>query len=291
MRYTASSLLGKVRQLEIRTRHRSSQLLTGGYQSRFHGRGMSFSEVREYTPGDDVKTIDWNVTARMRTPYVKVFEEERELIVVLVVDVSASSVFGTRIRTKDELIAETGASILLSAAANGDRTGLILFSDRIELYVPPKRGKKHVMRILRELVAISERSPRPQTNIGVALKFLNQVQRRRSIAFVMSDFDAPAYDQELLATAHRHDTVGIRIWDEAERVLPDAGLITLQDAETGTRYRIDSSDVQTRAAYSRGYTERERYTESVFRHCGVPLLALGTAEDPVRLLQNFFQSR
>lgn len=291
MRYTAATLLGKVRQLEIRTRHRSNRMLAGGYHSRFHGRGMSFSEVREYAPGDDVKTIDWNVTARMRTPYVKVFEEERELIVMLLVDVSASSLFGTRLRSKDELIAETGASILLSAATNGDRTGLILFSDRVETYVPPKRGKKHVMRILRELVDIGNRAPRPQTAVSAALKFLNQVQRRRSIAFVLSDFDAPPYDKELLATAHRHDTVGIRIWDEAEKVLPDAGLLTVQDAETGARYRLDTSDTATRAAYSKGYGDRERYTEAVFRHCGVPLLSLATADDPVRVLQNFFQSR
>lgn len=291
MRYTAATLLGKVRQLEIRTRRKSNQMLAGGYHSRFHGRGMSFSEVREYTPGDDVKTIDWNVTARMRTPYVKVYEEERELIVMLLVDVSASSLFGTRLRAKDELMAETGASLLLSAAANGDRTGLLLFSDRIETYVPPKRGKKHVMRILRELVAVSDSAPRPQTDVAAALQFLNQVQRRRSIAFVLSDFDAPPYDKALLATAHRHDAVGIRIWDEAERTLPNAGLLTVQDAENGTRYRIDSSDKATRAAYTKGFDERRAYTEAIFRHCGVPLLSLSTTEDPVRLLQNFFQSR
>lgn len=291
MRYTASTLLGKVRQLEIRTRHKSNRMLTGGYHSRFHGRGMSFSEVREYAPGDDVKAIDWNVTARMRTPYVKVFEEERELIVMLLVDVSASSLFGTRVRSKDELIAETGASLLMSAAANGDRTGLILFSDRIETYVPPKRGKKHLMRILRELVEIGNRAPRPQTNVAAALRFLNQVQRRRSITFLLSDFDAPPYDKELRATAHGHDTVGIRIWDEAEKTLPDAGLITIQDAETGVQMRIDSSDKNVRAAYTKGYEERRAYTEAIFRHCGVSLLSLSTGEDPVRLLQNFFQSR
>jgi uncharacterized protein (DUF58 family) len=252
---------------------------------------MSFSEVREYVPGDDVKSIDWNVTARMRTPFVKVFEEERELTVILLVDCSASTRFGTKLRSKDELLAEVGATLLLSAAGAGDRTGLLLFTDKIESFIPPQRGRRHVMRQLRELVTLEDKKPSAGTDVAGALRFLDRVMHKRSIVFVLSDFDAPAYHKELLAASHRHDLVGLRPWDVAERELPQAGLIQVQDAESGRRQWIDTDDGAVRKAYTRAFDQRREMTESIFNHCGAPLLHVATGGDPALVLQNFFETR
>ncbi len=291
MKLTSAELLKRVRKLQIRTRSKANRLLAGNYQSRFHGRGMSFSEVREYVPGDDVKAIDWNVTARMQTPYVKVFEEERELSVMLVVDVSPSARFGTGEKTKEEVFAEIAASLMMAAEGAGDRTGLLLFSDRVETYLPPRRGRRHSMQILRALVDAEEKSgnaPRP-TIISGALQFLSRVQRRRNIVFLLSDFDTPPFDSELSALGSRHDVVGIRVWDEGERTLPAGGLFPVTDAESGTVQWIDAGDKATRVAYTKAFDARAAYADALFRHCGVPLLSIPTTGDAALILQNFFQ--
>ncbi len=290
MNLTPAELLQRVRKLEIRTRSKANRLLAGNYQSRFHGRGMSFSEVREYVPGDDVKAIDWNVTARMQTPYIKVFEEERELSVMLVVDASPSSLFGTGEKAKDEVFAEIAASLMMAAEGAGDRTGLLLFSNKVEAYLPPRRGKRHGMQVLRALVNADAKSAVPKpTLLAGALQFLARVQRRRCIVFLLSDFDTPPFDRELTALAARHDVVGIRVWDEGERRLPAGGLFPVADAESGAMHWIDAGNKATRAAYEKAFDARAAYTEALFRHCSVPLLSLPTTGDAAVILQSFFQ--
>jgi uncharacterized protein (DUF58 family) len=251
---------------------------------------MSFSEVREYTPGDDVKFIDWNVTARFSHPFVKVFEEERELIVMLLVDVSGSSLFGTSKRLKRELITEVSAVLSFSAATNNDKVGVIFFSDKVEKFIPPKKGRSHILRIIRELIAL-EPEQKAGTNIKAALEYLNQVQKKKSITFLMSDFISEPYEQQLQLAARKHDLVGIQIYDKHDRELPQAGLVQLMDAESGIMQWVDTDDKSVRAHYANSFDQHQKYCIQAFRKSGAQLLDIRTDADYVKSLQTFFKAR
>ncbi len=287
---TTAEILKKVRRIEIKTKGLSNHIFAGEYHSTFKGRGMSFSEVREYTPGDDVKFIDWNVTARFNTPFVKVFEEERELIVMLLVDISSSSLFGTQQRTKRELITELGAVLSFSATTNNDKVGVIFFSDRIEKYIPPKKGKGHILRIIRELIAL-EPTNTSDTNVGVALEFLNNVIKKKTIAFLLSDFVSKPYEQPLQLAARRHDLVGIHVYDKYDKELPPAGLIQLVDSETGELKWVDTDDRGIRNHYAAAFETKNKYCNQAFRKSGASLLNIRTEEDYVKVLQGYFKRR
>ena len=285
-----SELLKKVRSIEIKMKGLSKQIFSGEYHSAFKGRGMSFSEVREYTPGDDVKFIDWNVTARFSHPFVKVFEEERELIVMLLVDISSSSLFGTQQRSKRELITEMGAVLSFSASTNNDKVGVILFSDKVEKYIPPKKGKGHILRIIRELIAL-EPTHTGATDVSVALEFLNNVIKKKTITFVMSDFVSKPYDHSLQLAARRHDLVGINVYDKYDKELPSAGLVQVQDAESGQLIWVDTDDKKVRASYAAAYQEQNKYCTLAFRKSGASLLNVRTDEDYVKVLQGYFKRK
>ncbi|MBL7683160.1 MAG: DUF58 domain-containing protein [Flavipsychrobacter sp.] len=287
---TTAEILKRVRHIEIKTRGLSNHIFAGEYHSAFKGRGMSFSEVREYTPGDDVKFIDWNVTARFSHPFVKVFEEERELIVMLLVDVSGSSLFGTSQRLKRELITEVSAVLSFSAATNNDKVGVIFFSDKVEKFIPPKKGRSHILRIIRELIAL-EPEQKAGTNIKVALEYLNQVQKKKSITFLMSDFISEPYEQQLQLTARKHDLVGMQIYDKHDRELPQAGLVQLMDAESGTLQWIDTDDKSVRVQYANSFDQHQKYCVQAFRKSGAQLLDIRTDADYVKSLQTFFKAR
>jgi Uncharacterized conserved protein (some members contain a von Willebrand factor type A (vWA) domain) len=230
-----SLLMKRVRQIEIKTRGLSNHIFGGEYHTAFKGRGMSFSEVREYYYGDDVRNIDWNVTARFRSPYVKVFEEERELTLMLLVDISASSLFGTRTMNKRELMTELCATLAFSAMSNNDKVGVLFFSDKIERYIPPKKGKTHILFIIRELLALKPHQ-NAQTDIAAALKYVNNVLKKRAITFLLSDFRSAEYQDALRIVARHHDLVGVHVYDHADATLPDIGVVALQDSETNNRY-------------------------------------------------------
>lgn len=287
---TTSEILKKVRRIEIKTKGLSNHIFAGEYHSAFKGRGMSFSEVREYQHGDDVKSIDWNVTARLRTPYVKVFEEERELIVMLVVDISGSSLFGTQQRLKRELITELSAVISFSAATNNDKVGVIFFSDKVEKFIPPKKGRSHILRIIRELITL-EPNEEGGTNVAAALEYLNQVQKKKAITFVVSDFISEAYEKPLQLAARRHDLVGIQVYDKHDRELPDAGLVQVMDAETKKTAWLDTSDRSVRANYIHSFEQHKKYCKQAFVKSGASLLSMRTNDDYVKVLQGFFLSR
>ncbi len=287
---TTAEILKKVRRIEIKTRGLSNHIFAGEYHSTFKGRGMSFSEVREYTPGDDVKFIDWNVTARFSHPFVKVFEEERELIVMLLVDISSSSLFGTQQRSKRELITEMGAVLSFSASTNNDKVGVILFSDKVEKYIPPKKGKGHILRIIRELIAL-EPTHTGATDVSVALEFLNNVIKKKTITFVMSDFVSKPYDHSLQLAARRHDLVGINVYDKYDKELPSAGLVEVQDAESGQMIWVDTDDKKVRASYAAAYQEQNKYCTLAFRKSGASLLNVRTDEDYVKVLQGYFKRK
>ncbi len=287
---TTSEILKRVRRIEIKTKGLSNHIFAGEYHSAFKGRGMSFSEVREYQHGDDVKTIDWNVTARLRTPYVKVFEEERELILMMLVDISGSSLFGTQERLKRDLITEICAVLAFSAVTNNDKVGVIFFSDKVEKFIPPKKGKSHILRIIRELIAL-EPNQKGGTNIASALEYLNQVQKKRAITFAISDFISEPYERQLQLAARKHDLVGIQVYDKHDRELPDAGLIQVMDAETGQTVWLDSSDRSVRANYIHRFEQHKKYCQQAFRKSGASLLSVRTNEDYVKALQGFFISR
>lgn len=287
---TTSELLKRVRRIEIKTRGLSNHIFAGEYHSAFKGRGMSFSEVREYVPGDDVKNIDWNVTARFSHPFVKVFEEERELTVVLLVDVSASSLFGTQQRLKRELITEIGAVLAFSATTNNDKVGVIFFSDKVEQYIPPKKGRSHILRIIRELIALEPKQS-SGTNVGVAMEFLNNVLKKKTIAFVLSDFISTPYEKGLMLAARKHDLVGVQVYDRGDRELPDAGLIQVMDAETGTLQWLDTSDDAVRKQYNAFFRSHQQYSRNVFRKSGATLMEVRTDEDYIKVLQTFFKGR
>ncbi len=284
-----TELIKKVRKIEIKTRGLSSHIFSGEYHSAFKGRGMAFSEVREYIPGDDIRSIDWNVTARFNHPYVKIFEEERELTVMLLVDISGSGEFGTRGRFKRELITELSAVLAFSAIQNNDKIGVIFFSDGIELFIPPKKGKSHTLRIIRELINLQPRSR--GTDIGQALRYFTNTIKKRSIAFIISDFRDEAFGDALKIAARKHDTVAIRIHDRREAELPDAGLVRLQDAETGRWMWVDTGNVAVRNRFAEYEKNRTRELAERFNRSGVDWVALETDKNYVQPLINLFKKR
>ena len=285
-----AELLKKVRKIEIKTKGLSTQIFSGEYHSAFKGRGMAFSEVREYTPGDDIRTIDWNVTARLRTPYVKVFEEERELSVVILVDVSASGLFGTQKQFKQDLITELCAVIAFSASQNNDKIGVIFFSDVIEKFIPPKKGKSHILRIIRELLNIEPKNT--GTDIGLALKYLNNVIKKKSITFLISDFqDIHPYADAIKIANRKHDLVALRIHDMHETTLPDVGLIKLKDNETGKLMWIDTSDKSFRKQFEINRLKFEAQLKDTFNKSGVDYTTIHTHEGYIKPLMNLFKKR
>ncbi len=284
-----TEVLKKVRQIEIRTNRVVDSLLGGEYHSAFKGRGMEFEEVREYQVGDEIRTIDWNVTARTGSPYVKVYREERELTVFLLVDVSPSEHFGTSSQQKNELAAEFSALIAFAAIRNNDKVGLILFGDTVELYVPPKKGRKHVLRVIRHL--LSHRAKSRGTDIAEALTFFMRVARRRCTVFLISDFIATGYEKVLSAVRAKHDLIAVRTVDPRETVFPDVGLVALEDAETGELVVVDTSSEQVRRLFARRSHEEQARRENLFRSLEVDELVITTGKPYVRELSNFFRLR
>ncbi len=282
-------VLQKVRRIEIRTRSVVESILSGEYQSVFKGRGMEFSEVRTYTDGDDVRSIDWNVTARMGQPYVKKHVEERELTVMLVVDASKSGHFGSVARFKDEVAVELCALLAFSAIKNNDRVGLIIFTSDVEKYIPPKKGKNHVLRVIRELLYFEP--AKPGTDIGAAIEFLNRVITKKSVVFLVSDFLCSGYEVPLRVASHRHDFIAITVNDPREKELADVGLIELQDPETGAAVLVDSRDKNLRKSFAEETQRRSREQTSFFRSNGIDEIAVSTADDYVEPLVRFFRKR
>ena len=282
-------LLKKVRKIEIKTRRLSDHIFGGEYHSTFKGRGMTFSEVRQYQFGDDVRTIDWNVTARYNEPYIKVFEEERELTMMLMVDVSGSEHFGTTNQFKKDIITEVSATMAFSALQNNDKAGLILFSDQIELYIPPKKGKSHVLRIIRELLEFKPKSNK--TNLAGALKFLSSVMKKKAIVFVLSDFIDEDYEKTLKISGNKHDVTGIRIYDEREESIPNLGMVQMQDAETGKVSLVNTQSKSVRMAYSKYYQQRVDYFKETFTKSGCGTLSCRVDESYVKKLLGYFKRR
>lgn len=282
-------LLKKVRKIEIKTRRLSDHIFGGEYHSTFKGRGMTFSEVRQYQYGDDVRSIDWNVTARYNQPFVKVFEEERELTMVLMVDISGSEQFGTVERFKREVLTEISATLAFSALQNNDKVGLILFSDEVELFIPPKKGKSHVLRIIRELLEFEPASRK--TDLSAALKFLLNVIKKKSIVFVLSDFMTESYEHTLRLTGKKHDLTGIRIHDPREAELPNLGLVPMLDAETGQLRMINTHSGRLRRQYAASYLEQVEYFRDTFTRAGCGILACRVDESYVKKLLGYFKRR
>jgi len=282
-------LLKKVRKIEIKTKGLSSQVFSGEYHSAFKGRGMAFSEVREYMAGDEIRTIDWNVTARFNRPYVKVFEEERELTVMLIVDISASESFGTKERLKREIIAELCAVLAFSATQNNDKIGLTLFTNQIELYVPPKKGKKHILRIIRELIEFQPTGKK--TDIKEALRYFTNMVKKRSIAFIVSDFIDDNFEDALKVANKKHDIVALKIEDEIENEIPNVGLIQLKDNETGQTKWINTSSKKTRTKYKANAIKRNRELKETFRKSGVDYTTITTNRPYIIPLMNLFKQR
>jgi uncharacterized protein (DUF58 family) len=282
-------MLARIRRIEIRARRLVANRFLGEYHSVFRGRGIEFSEVRQYEPGDDVRAIDWNVTARMGAPYIKKYVEERELTVLLAVDVSASSTFTTTGMSKRELAAEVAATLAFSAAANNDRVGLVAFTDRVEEYVPPGNDRRHVLRIIRELLYLEPAGR--ATNIAAALAFLARVQKRRAIVFLLSDFFDEGYESQLRAAATRHEVVALTLGDPRDEEVPDAGLLDLEDVETGARVTVDTSDRRVRATYARRASEARARRRRAFAVAGVEEVVLRTDESYVAPLLRAFRAR
>ena len=282
-------LLKKVRKIEIKTRKLSNNIFGGEYHSAFKGRGMTFSEVRKYQYGDDVRTIDWNVTARYREPYVKVFEEERELTLMLLVDISGSSNFGTRTKLKNEILTEIAATLAFSALNNNDKVGLVLFSNKVELFIAPKKGKIHILRIIREL--LNYESTSLKTNISKALEFLSQVQKKKAIIFVLSDFIDSNYSKSVQLLSKKHDLTGVRIFDLFEKELQKSGLLFVNDAETGRKLWINSSSKKVRESYNLSYRKNADYFKNTFLKNGAGAIALSTNDEYVKTLLNYFKNR
>jgi len=285
----ANRILSKIRHLELKTRSLVDAALAGQYRSVFKGRGMNFEEVREYQPGDEVRTIDWNVTARLGHPFVKKFTEERELTVMLVVDVSASGSFGSVDLSKRELAAEVACVIAFSAIRNNDKVGLILFSDHVELFIAPKKGRLHILRLMREIL-FYEPAGRG-TLPAEALRYLNRVQTRRAVVFLISDFQANGFDRELGITARRHDLIAMPVIDPHEKELPDAGLVTFEDAETGDQIEVDTGDPSVRAAYAHLIERRRQELEHRFRKERIDSVPIQTHRDYIPALRTFFRNR
>ena len=325
---TTAEILKKVRELEIKSKRLTRHLFTGEYHSAFKGRGMSFREVREYAAGDDIRFIDWNVSARFNHPFSKLFEEERELTVILLVDVSASSLFGTVHARKKDLITEVCAVLAFSAVNNNDKVGVILFSDKVEAYIPPKKGREHVLYIVRQLLTIEPK--RKGTNLSEAIRFLTRSARQNAIVFVLSDFldgnsnpaslppdrkgafpsdrrrpsdlgarpisassgfREPAFDEALMVAGKKHDVIGVKVYDKMDMQLPAIGMIEAEDAETGGRYWVDTSDYLVRSNYQQYFFNQTEQCKSIFQKAGCDLLHLRTDEDYVKILQRFFVGR
>ena len=285
-----SELIKRVRRIEIKTRNLTNNVFAGEYHSAFKGRGMSFAEVREYQIGDDVRDIDWNVTARTNRPHTKVYEEERELTVMMLVDVSGSSKFGTDLRTQRELLTEIVATIAFSALQNNDKVGLILFSDMIEKYIPPKKGRKHILYIIRELLDFDP--SHLQTNVRAGLEFLMQVQRRHCIGFLLSDFiDTPDFETQLSIATQKHDIVAVKAYDQRMKELPDVGLIKMQDAETGACVIVDTASQKVRDMHKNWWDNEVERLERMFRKTKVDYVPISTSEDYVKPLQTLFKNR
>ncbi len=282
-------LLKKVRKIEIKTRRLSDHIFGGEYHSTFKGRGMTFSEVRQYQYGDDVRSIDWNVTARYNEPYIKVFEEERELTMMLMADVSGSELFGTANQFKKEIITEISATLAFSALQNNDKAGLILFSDEVELFIPPKKGKTHVLRIIRELLEFKPKSNK--TDIAGALRYLTNVMRKKAIVFVLSDFIAEDYERTIKIIGNKHDVTGIRIYDEREESIPNLGMVQMQDAETGVKRLVNTQSKSVRTAYSKYHRERVDYFKDTFTKAGCGVLDCRVDESYVKKLLGYFKRR
>ncbi len=282
-------LLKKVRKIEIKTRRLSDHIFGGEYHSTFKGRGMTFSEVRQYQFGDDVRSIDWNVTARYNEPFVKVFEEERELTMMLMVDISGSEMFGTDEQFKNEMITEIAATLAFSATQNNDKIGLILFSDEVELYIPPKKDRSHVLRIIRELIEFHPKSKK--TNIAEALKFLSNVMKKKAIVFLLSDFIADNYQQTIKIAAKKHDVTGIRIYDKREESIPNLGMVQMQDEETLELFLVNTSSKKVRRNYEKFYREKVDYFKDSFTKSGAGIIDCRLDESYVKKLLGYFKRR
>ena len=286
---TTKEILSRVRLLEIKSRKLATDLFTGEYHSAFKGKGMSFKEVREYAAGDDIRFIDWNVSARFGHPFSKMFEEERELTVMLLIDISRSNLFGTTHSRRRDLITELGAVLTFSAINNGDKVGVIFYSDQVEAYIPPKKGKQHALYIVREL--ISKEPKRSGTSLAPALRFFNNLTRQRSISFVLSDFIDAGYEDALRVTGKKHDIVGIKLYDQMDMQLPDVGLLQVQDLESGERKWVDTGNALVRKKFQEEFFRVTAYSTEQFRKAGCDLLHVRAGDDYVKVLQRFFLSR
>ena len=286
---TTAEILKKVRQLEIKSKKLASDLFTGEYHSAFKGKGMSFKEVREYAPGDDIRFIDWNVSARFGHPFSKIFEEERELTVMLLVDISASSLFGTVYARKRDIITEIGAVLSFSAVNNSDKVGVIFYSDKVEAYIPPKKSRQHALYIVREL--LSKEPKGKSTRVSNALRHFNNSTKQKSIAFILSDFLDADYEDALRIAGKKHDVIGIKIYDRMDMQLPNAGLLQVKDAESGEMKWVDSSSEFVRESYNQEFFNITEYSTQTFKKAGCDLLHVRTDEDYVKILQRFFISR
>lgn len=282
-------LLKKVRRIEIKTRGLTRHIFAGEYHSAFKGRGIAFSEVREYQYGDDIRSIDWNVTARFNHPYVKVYEEERELTVMLLLDVSGSGNFGTTVSFKRDIMTEVAAVLSFSAIYNNDKIGVIFFTDRVEKFIPPMKGRKHILRIIRELLDFRPSSS--MTNMSEPLRYLTNAIKKRCTAFIISDFIAPEFEEALRIAASKHDVVALKVTDPFEKSLPDVGLIRVVDSETNAEKWIDTSSGQTRKSYSEWWKSHIESVRNRFNRCGVDFTELSTKDDYVKPLIKLFESR
>ncbi|MCG9791853.1 DUF58 domain-containing protein [Flavobacterium algicola] len=282
-------LLKKVRKIEIKTRRLSDHIFSGEYHTSFKGRGMTFSEVRQYQYGDDIRAIDWNVTARYNEAHVKVFEEERELTMMLMVDISGSEGFGSTKAFKKDIITEISATMAFSATQNNDKIGLILFTDQIELYIPPKKGRSHVLRIIRELIEFQPKSQK--TDLAQALKFLSSTQKKKAIVFLMSDFMVSDYEHTLKIAGKKHDITGIRVYDVREETMPNLGIVEMTDAETGENMVVDTSSKTVRTNYEKHYREQLNYFKETFRKSGSGIVNTRVDESYVTKLLGYFKSR
>lgn len=284
-----SDIFKKVRKIEIKTRGLSNQIFSGQYHSVFKGRGMAFSEVREYQLGDDIRSIDWNVTARFNHPYIKIFDEERELTVMLLIDVSGSNQFGTRTVLKAETITEIAAVLAFSAIQNNDKVGVIFYSKHVEKFIPPKKGTSHILRIIRELIDF--KSQYKETNTAEALRYFTNVIKKRCTAFILSDFLDQGFEAAIRIANKKHDLIAVHIFDERETEIPDVGLVTFRNAETGQQMRVDTSDRRIRENYRMWYVKQTETVNDLFLRSGVDVARIRTDQDYVRPLVNLFKKR
>lgn len=286
---STTDILKKIRTLEIKTRGLVETAFAGDYHSVFKGRGMNFEDVREYQPGDEIRSIDWNVTARLGAPFVKKFTEERELTVMLIVDVSASGNFGSTTQSKRELAAEVACLLAFSAIRNNDKVGLLLFTDRVELFIPPKKGRSHTLRLIREILFFEPEGR--GTNPALALDSLNKIVTRRAVVFFISDFQAPDFSKTLAVSGRRHDFIAVHVHDEREKVLPNIGIITLEDAETGEQIEVDTANRTTRTRFVDLANEQQAELSRTLRRNNIDAIALRTGEDYLPALRSFFKQR